>query len=256
MTYFVQYSGGIGSWAAARRLVDAHGPDAVRLVFADTLIEDEDLYRFLDDSVAELGVRLDRIADGRTPWEVFHDVRYLGNSRLDPCSRILKRDLLRSWLDEHADPAVDVIAIGIDWTEIHRFERAAPRWEPFELVAPMCDRPYLDRCDVLELVAEHGLEPPRLYALGFPHNNCGGFCVKAGFAAFELLLREMPERYREHELAEEELRAYLGKPIAIMRSRAGETVTPVTMREFRGRVEAGERFDRTDFGGCGCAVDP
>src|SRR4051812_29467666 len=99
----VQFSGGIGSWAAAHRAVERFGAEHVRLLFADTLMEDEDLYRFLDDAQRELGCELVRIADGRTPWQVFHDVRMLGNARVDPCSLVLKRELLRKWIDEHCD---------------------------------------------------------------------------------------------------------------------------------------------------------
>ncbi|WP_245716008.1 hypothetical protein [Micromonospora peucetia] len=49
------------------------------------MTEDPDLYRWLDDSSAQLGVLITRVADGRTPWQLFHDVRYLGNSRIAPC---------------------------------------------------------------------------------------------------------------------------------------------------------------------------
>ena len=254
--YVVQFSGGVGSYAAARRLVDAHGADQVRLLFADTLIEDADLYRFLDDATADLGCELTRLADGRTPWQVFHDRRFLGSPRVDLCSRVLKRELLRSWIDEHCDPARDVIALGIDWSELHRFERARPRWEPFELIAPLCERPYDDRDDRLAQLRARGIEPPRLYALGFPHNNCGGFCVKAGQAQFQLLLQTMPERYAEHERAEQELRDHLGKDVAVLVDRrGGGPRRPLTLRAFRERLEAGGAFDQLDFGGCGCAIE-
>lgn len=252
MTYVVQLSGGAGSWAAARRLVDEHGAGQVRGLFADTLIEDADLYRFLDDIEVDLGIEVVRIAEGRTPWQVFHDERYLGNTRVDPCSKILKRQFLRAWCDEHLDPATDVVAIGVDWSEVHRFERAAPRWLPFTLIAPLCDRPHLERDEVLASLAERGIAPPRLYGLGFPHNNCGGFCIKAGQAQFALLLRTMPERYAEHEAAEAELRAHLGKPVAILRDRRGGRTRPMTLTEFRRRIDV---HDGDDWGGCGCALD-
>ena len=95
--FIVSYSGGLGSFFAAKRLVKQHGKDNVAAVFADTKTEDEDLYRFLDESIAYLGIELFTIEDGRDVWQVFEDVRFLGNSRIDPCSRILKRDLIRKW---------------------------------------------------------------------------------------------------------------------------------------------------------------
>jgi len=79
----VMYSGGCLSWAAAMRTIERHGRDNVRLLFTDTRMEDEDLYRFLDESEKQLGVELVRIADGRNPWEVFKDRRMIGNTRHD-----------------------------------------------------------------------------------------------------------------------------------------------------------------------------
>ena len=135
------FSGGVGSWMTARR-VAATGVTPV-LLFADTRMEDEDLYRFLDEAAADVGGELIKVTEGRTPWEVFFDVRFLGNSRIDPCSRILKRELLRKWVEDNCDPTETVIYIGIDWTESHRFEKAKEPWSPWVIAAPLCESPFL-----------------------------------------------------------------------------------------------------------------
>lgn len=233
-------------------MVAAHGPERVRLLFADTLMEDEDLYRFLDEAAANVGAELVRIADGRTPWDVFRDVRFLGNTRIDPCSRVLKRDIMRKWVEDRYRPGGVTLYLGIGWDESHRYERARARWAPYDLRAPMCEAPYETASDVVRAMRDCGIEPPRLYAMGFPHNNCGGFCVKAGQAHFERLLRRMPDRYRWHEEQEEALRAELGD-VAILRDRAGGSTAPMTMRAFRERLEAKPAsFDLFEWGGCGC----
>lgn len=116
-THVVQYSGGIGSWATTWRVIAQHGPAGVVLLFADTLVEDPDLYRFLDDTAKAFGVPLVRVADGRTPFEVFRDVRFLGNSRLAPCSHHLKQKPCRAWLEANCDPADTVVYVGVDWSE-------------------------------------------------------------------------------------------------------------------------------------------
>lgn len=262
----VQFSGGAGSWAAAKRVVAQKGFDDVTLLFADTLIEDEDLYRFLDDAATDIGVPITRVADGRTPWEVFRDVRYIGNTRVDPCSKVLKRDLLRRWIEDNCDPQETVVVLGIDWTELHRLERAAPRWEPWTLWAPLCEETETDKESLLVELREAGIRPPRLYEMGFPHNNCGGFCVKAGQAQFKKLYEEMPDRYVAHELEEELLRQHLGKDVSILRDRSKAGIrehtddpnvkaVPLTLRRFRERMEAGGEVDPYDWGGCGCALD-
>jgi len=259
--HIVQFSGGTGSWAAARRLVDTLGSaDDVVLMFADTKMEDPDLYRFLDEAAANIGAELVTLSDGRDPWKVFFDVRLLGNTRADPCSRILKRELIRKHLDEHYNPAEDIIYLGIDYEEVERFENAKPHWAPWTIRAPLCDMPYIPKPEWQRiLVEDHGIALPALYHLGFPHNNCGGFCVKAGHAHFENLLRTMPERYAEHERRELAFREFLWATnaktwdVAILRDRRGGITRPLTLKALRERLEKQpDAFNKFDWGGCDC----
>jgi|SRR6266511_1545745 len=76
-THVVQYSGGIGSWAATQRVIAEHGTTNLVLLVADTRTEDPDLWRFVHDSTTHIGVEPTVVADGRTPFEVFHDQRFL-----------------------------------------------------------------------------------------------------------------------------------------------------------------------------------
>ncbi len=252
------FSGGIASWATARRVAEKHGTGGLVLLFADTSMEDPDLYRFLKQAAANVGGELVRLADGRTPWDVFFDERFLGNHRIDPCSKILKRQLLRRWLEAECDPATTTVYLGLDWNEGHRLERAGRYWKPWRVEAPLMDPPLLDRPELRGLLEAQGIRQPALYELGFPHNNCGGFCIKAGQAHFRLLLRARPETYAYHERREQELREYLGRDVAILTDRSGGRSgadrRPLTLREFRERLEAeGDgQCDMFDWGGCGC----
>ncbi len=258
----VMFSGGVGSWATAKRVVEQHGSGEVTLLFADTLIEDEDLYRFLDQAAANVfgnaDCRLIKITEGRDPWQIFFAERMLGNSRVDPCSKKLKREMLNGWLADNCDPADTIVYVGIDWTEEHRFTRLRDRHAEagWRYEAPMCGRPLMMRPDMLWWLKSEGLAPPRLYDLGFAHNNCGGFCVKAGQGHFANLLRTMPARYAYHEAKEQEIRAMLGRDVSIMADRAGDgTKKPLTMRVLRERIEANGQIDLFDIGGCGCFVE-
>lgn len=254
MKHIVMFSGGVGSWATAKRVVAAHGTADLVLLFADTLIEDADLYRFLEEAAKDVGGQLVKIAEGRDPWQVFFDRRFLGNTRIDPCSSILKREFMRTWLEANCAPAETVVYLGIDWTEAHRFERAKKHWDPWTVRAPMIDPPLAGKDDALAQLARSGIRVPRLYEMGFPHNNCGGFCVKAGQAHYRLLLEKLPERYAYHERREQELMAYLGKKVTILRDRRGGKTKPMSLREFREANEAGRDCDLLDWGGCGCVT--
>lgn len=254
MKHVVHFSGGLCSWAAAKRVAARYGTQDMVLLFADTNMEDEDLYRFLDDAAANVGVPVTRIADGRTPWDVMRDQHIIANSRIDPCSSVLKRKLLDKWRNGNCTPETSCRYLGIDWTEAHRLERLQKRVGAWRYEAPMIEPPYLSKADMIEWAKREGLKPPRLYDMGFPHNNCGGFCVKAGQAQFALLLRVMPERYAYHEVQEEEMRNVVGDH-SILRDRSGGTSQPITLRQFRERIEAQGTFDQYEWGGCGCAID-
>jgi len=260
MKHIVFYSGGIGSYFTAKRVIDKVGSEDVELLFTDTLIEDEDLYRFIEESAMKLGVKLVKIADGRTPWEVAKDVRFIPNSRIAQCSHILKQKTAEKYIKENYSPDDCILYLGIDWTEEHRKKAPIKNWSPYKVEFPMTKKPYLAKGEMLRILKEEdGIEIPRLYKLGFSHNNCGGFCFRAGIAHFKNLLEQMPERYDEHAKKEEEIRDYLERyDISILRrTRNGERVN-ITLEELKKELQdAPEQLsfsDLIDFGGCGCFV--
>lgn len=254
--HVVSFSGGVGSWAAGKRVVEKFGTDGVVLLFADTLMEDPDLYRFLDEAAANIGAPLVRVCHGKTPWELFHAEKMMGNNRVDLCSRKLKRDRLDEWWEQHAPQATRYI--GIDWSEQHRLERVRARAPQCRWEAPMCEKPYLTKQGMLSWLDREGVKPPRLYGLGFPHNNCGGFCVKAGVAHFLHLLKTLPDVYGFHENQERIFRENSGKDVSILRSRKAGTTKPLTLEALRKSVESQSsmfEYEDEEWGGCGCALE-
>ena len=227
--------------------------DRMTLLFADTLIEDEGTYAFIDAGAKALGLEVTRIADGRTPFEVFRDKRFLGNSRVDPCSLILKRELLAKWHKAAAEEGPITVVVGLDWTELDRLERFRERIT-HPVLAPLYEFG-IDKPAVHQMVADAGLPEQRLYQLGMPHANCGGGCVKMGQSGWELLYRAMPERYARWEAEEETLRDMLGD-VSILRDRTGGESRPLPLREFRERIEVQPQLIPPDeWGGCGCAIE-
>lgn len=238
--HVVQTSGGIGSWAAAQRVAARHGTDNLVLLFADVQQEDADLHRFLHDATRHLGVPLTRVVDGRTPWDLFHDVRYLGNSRLAPCTYTLKIVPCRSWLEANADPADTILYVGLDSSP--RDRARAPGitagWQPWTVQFPMTDPPHLTKDQQLDWCRSLGIEPPRMYQYGFPHNNCAGMCVRAGKKEWARTLRVFPDQYARAEAAEQRLRAELGDVTILTEQRAGVRHR-LTLSALRQRVLAG-----------------
>lgn len=261
--HVVMFSGGLGSWVTAKRVAEKVRVEDMTLLFADVASnrsphvgEDEDTYRFIREAAADVGAELVTASDGRDIWQVFHDDRFLGNTRLANCSKFLKQKPCREWLEANHDPSDTIVYVGVDWSESHRLPAIEAGWAPYPVHAPLTEPPYIDRDGMLAACEAAGIEVPRLYRAGFAHNNCGGFCVRAGQAQMELLLREHPERYAFHEGQEQELREHLGKDVAILRDRTGGTLTPLTLAAFRERLDdQPSMFDALDVGGCGCFTE-
>lgn len=210
--YAVSLSGGLASALAAERVIQRYGRAQTMLWFADTLYEDEDLYRFLHDCMRRWGGRLYWYTDGRTPLEVAAHKRLIPCNLAAPCSFELKVKPFRQFI--RAMPAFPVVYIGLDRWEKRRlvsvkqsYAEALPEvtvdypllWEPHE------QRPFTEVCR-----QDWHIEPPRLYALGFSHNNCGGRCVRQGIKEWVRLGSHFPQRYEACEQWEQEQRALGG----------------------------------------------
>ncbi|MEV5029600.1 hypothetical protein [Paenibacillus sp. LPE1-1-1.1] len=268
--YHVNFlSGGIASWAAGMRVAEKYGTNNLVHLFTDTKKlndnhphrgEDEDLYRFLKESQTLIGGELEWISSGKHVWQVFDETRYMGNSRVDPCSRILKREEAKAWVTNRYRSDEVVLYMGLDWTEIHRIDKCTKYWYPYKVVFPLTDEPYLSKEDMIKWVESYGVASPRLYSMGFQHNNCGGFCVKAGMGHFHNLLKQMPDRYMYHEIKQEELFLVLNKRVPFLRKYINSKLKYLSLKEFREIVEGEEKtaielVDYDDIGGCGCFND-
>lgn len=256
--HVVQMSGGTGSWATARRVADRHGTDNLVLLFADTLAEDPDLYRFLDQAAADIGVPVTRVCDGRTPEQVDVDRRWLSNAKTAQCSYWLKIVPCRAWLEANCNPDDTILYVGIDWTEAHRIPGNRKGWAPWRVEYPLTEPPYIWKGQINDDLRARGIEIPLLNRLGYAHNNCGGACVRGGHAQWAKLLYTHPERYAAKEAHEQRMRELLDADVAILKDRTGGETKPLPLTVLRQRIEnpdQGEMFDADDWGGCGCLTD-
>lgn len=260
--HLVMFSSGACSWVEAKLTVAKYGTEGTVLLFADVKGhstnphdgEDMDNYRFLEQAALNVGAALVKITRGRSVWEHFFIKKMMANSRFPICSVELKREILDDWQEANADVNETVLHFGIGWDEAHRLENLRKAKTPWRVESLVCEA-MLDKPKMMAMMKAEGLCPPQLYAKGFPHANCGGFCVKAGQAQFALLLKTNPERYKYHEDKEQEFRALVGKDVSIMKDRRGGTHKTLTMKQLRERIEKQVEFDQHEWGGCGCAVE-
>lgn len=265
MKWVCNFSGGLCSFWSAVRLIERVGRQNVILLFADTLVEDKDLYEFNSRATDYLGIPLTRISLEMKPWDLFRREGLIGNNRFPICSTKLKREPLNEWMDRNyhlnrfETPMFEEragVCLGFDHTEWHRvkeFEDEHPTWE---LIAPMTEPPLWDKCRIISESQKLGFKQPRLYTLGFPHNNCGGGCVRAGISHWVHLYRVLPHVYLDWEQEEQITIWYFRtrgiEPLTMLKDRRGGETKSLSLFQLRQRVEAGEKFDRNDWGGCGC----
>ena len=167
MHHIVSLSGGSASAVAADRVINRYGLENTILWFADTLWEDEDLYRFLEDLEMRWEKKIIRNTDGRNPLQVAEDRKLIPSSYAAPCSYYLKQLPFRKFLQKHAKPIT--VHLGLDFTEEHRHAKPKEIYEQMEGVSvdfPLMWEP-LPYMGYTKTIEEWGIEIPRLYKMGF-----------------------------------------------------------------------------------------
>ena len=332
----VMYGGGLTSFESARRSILTYGKENTEIWFADTRTEDRDLYRFNRDVERALGKEIMVFDQGVDIWGVFFQQRALGNSRIDPCSKFLKRKPLREeldrrfhqWkcstchthipenptkikvtgesgrpitkvacpicakgdpgyasligeyealsrgneldserarevfrsLDDRLEPADEDgrtvrVVLGMDKIDdCSRAARAELSFMPYRVWFPLDDGVPAFKERIAESLLSVGVRPPRLYDMGFKHNNCGGFCVKAGLGQIAHFYKTKPDEFLEHERREQEFRETINPNVSIFSRNVEGRKQPMTMRALRERIEAGEefKFDASPSFECQC----
>lgn len=233
--------GGASSAYVAYQMVQTYGVENSILFFTNTLWEDEDNYRFMDEVAAYIGIEITERIDGRTPEEVFFDTRFLGNSRLARCSEELKVRQTILYLEELRDEEnlEPILYFGIGPHESHRADNLREHYEhypvePVETRFPMIDT-FREDVDVKHIIEnEWGIKLPRMYELGFSHANCAGRCVRGGFQHYAQLYKVWPDRFKDQERMEEDFRDHFEKNVSILKKDG----KPYTLKEYRERMDA------------------
>lgn len=212
----VFFSGGLASFAVAD-YVKSLGGNTV-LYFADTLWEDEDLYRFIYEVSDKLELPMLIHSKGITPPQLMVQKKFLANNRVGICSKELKMKVAADYLKDGIVPAIEkwhnkhflkhedfinnaTLFFGIGFMEQHREGPIRANWEKhgFSVEFPLIEHVI----ETEELLKNYAIRRPRLYDMQFAHNNCKGRCVKAGSGHFKNLL--MKDEKTFIELMEQEI---------------------------------------------------
>ena len=168
------FSCGAASAVAAKLALAEYG-DACTVVYCDTMAtEHPDNRRFFDDCERWFGRTITVIRSEKyaTIDDVFERTRYMagiGGARCTTELKKLPREAFQRETDTHA--------FGFTSDEQKRATAFEERNPALHVVWPLIERG-VSKADCYDYLAAAGIALPKLYALGFDHNNCIG-CVKA-----------------------------------------------------------------------------
>lgn len=124
--HVVMYSGGAGSAWVGKYVADRFGKENTVLLHTDTKWEDEDNYRFMQETSDYIGVPITYYNDGRTPEDIFKKDLYFGNFGTAPCSKQLKMKQTFEYIQEMIEQGIlPILYFGIDFKEVRRAPRIA-----------------------------------------------------------------------------------------------------------------------------------
>ncbi len=245
--HVIMYSGGASSSYVAKWVTDKYGKEDAILFFTETLWEDADNYRFMEDCAEYIGLEITKVTDGRTPEEVFFGEKFLGNARFAKCSEELKVKQTLIYLEELRLQGVEpILYFGIGPHETQRAESLKQHYAHFPLEPVECRFPMIDSISQ-EVKArsiienEWGIELPRMYKLGFHHANCKGRCVRGGYHHYANLYLEWPDVYKEQEEMEERFRSQYELDVSMMKKDG----KPYTLKEHR--INVLEKMSREEL---------
>ena len=201
----VWFSCGAASAVAAKLAVEKYG-DRCEVVYCNTLAsEHPDNVRFMSDVERWIGKRVMIISSEKytSVDDVFEKTRYMSGIAGARCTTELKKVPRLNF--QQADD-IHVFGFTLDEPDrIKNFERNNP-----ELSLEWILRDNLIRkADCFGSLSRAGIEPPKMYELGFKNNNCIG-CVKATSPAYWSKVRKhFPEVFERRAKVSREIGARL-----------------------------------------------
>lgn len=203
------FSGGVAS-AVTCYLALQEDPTC-DIVFLDTLNEDDDTYRFMDDCERWYGKSIERVQDGRTPIDIWEwKLGFNFPNVVSPCTEHLKIKMRQKFQKEKL---YQEHFFGFDVTEAKRafsFKKHNPELKgrfPLierELTKEMC----------FEIVETAGIQLPYSYRIGFNNNNClKTGCINGGIGYWREFRNKFPDRFEFTASLEHKISSKKGKPI-------------------------------------------
>lgn len=208
-TIAVWFSSGAASAVAAMKTVEQYGDSCTVLIINNPIKEeDADNIRFLKDVEKWLGVEIAFAANSRydscSAVDVWDKRRFMSSPNGAPCTLELKKIARQQF---EMDNDIDWHVLGFTSEEESRFCNFQQNERRNTL--PVLIEAGLSKADCYQILQDAGIEPPRIYKMGYPNANCIG-CVKATSPTYWNHVRKQhPQVFNDRAVQSREIGARL-----------------------------------------------
>lgn len=160
-------------------------PDVI--AYCDTGSEDADNARFMTDCEAWFKQSVLKLKNEKwaSTWELWEKRKFLNGMDGAPCTGELK---IQPRLKFQRPDDVHVFGYTADASDVRRAETLRENWPELIIKTPLIERG-ITKAGCLAMILSAGIQPPRVYSMGFPNANCIP-CVKATSPAYWALVRK------------------------------------------------------------------
>lgn len=181
------FSCGAASAVAAK----LSSPDII--AYCETGSEDVDNARFLSDCESWFGSEVIRLRNDKHPdtWDVWVKRKYISGIAGAPCTSELK---IAPRLAFQQPGDVHIFGYTADANDMKRADTLRENWPDLQIETPLIDRG-LTKSACLAMIMSAGINPPRVYAMGFPNANCIPCCKAQSPAYWSLVRHRFPSEF-------------------------------------------------------------
>lgn len=179
--------------AVATKLALKKYSDSHEVVVARCVVKEEhtDNDRFASDCEKWFGVPIVNLTAeeyGGSVYNVIMRRKYISGVAGAPCTMLLKKNVR-----EKFQRPTDTHVFGYCFEEQERFDALLDA-NNIDVVAPLIES-NLTHANCLAIIQDAGIELPKMYQLGYQHNNCVG-CVKAtGAGYWNKIRKDFPAQF-------------------------------------------------------------
>ena len=179
------------------------------IAYCDTGAEDFDNHRFMLECEIwfKQNITILNSDDYEDTWDVWTKRQYISGIAGAPCTQQLK---IKPRLKFQQPNDIHVFGYTADADDVRRAESLQEHWPDLTVVTPLIDQG-LTKAACLAMLEKAGIEPPRVYEMGFKNANCIPCCKATSPDYWALVRKQFPDEFDRMAKLSRELGARLAR---------------------------------------------